>query len=444
MTDGRAAGDREPGDSSPDGRRLTAEQVLAAVLVAVAVTVTWRLAVPPARTWCCDASRYIEMARDPSRGVATPFAYRIVVPRLVHLLGGVPQDTFARVSLVLMAATGPLVYALARRLGAVHWAALLAMAGLLSSRAWLYYFSDPWLSDPATMLMVAAAFLVLVSGRLWLLAAVGVLFAGVRELFAGVAAPAFGWLLGRLGVVRAALAAGLVVLPGVVAYKWIVSTAPTGKDAQGFGQISLRTTIWLGKFIAERGGMAYFLTAAITLSLGCWWVLAVPSVWDRGVRRLLLWLLPVFGQFLIGGDWGRFALYAFPIVIPAAALTLQRLRPRWRAVVAAVLGLQLLVPLLDVAAGRMTLNRPGPAVPASVVLMAVMTAVLLAAHLSGRRRRPAPDTGVPRAPSAPGRDQQDVLAGDPVRRQVLQQPADRDDDAVVPPDGRAADARPPG
>jgi hypothetical protein len=437
--------------------RLTAEQVLVAVLVALAVTAIWRLVVPQSKPWCCDALQYLKMAQDPSRAVFTPWAYRIVVPRLVHLLGGDPLVTFSRVSLVLMAATGPLVYALARRLGAAHWAALLAMVGLLSTRAWLYYFDNPWLSDPATMFMVAVAFLLLVSDRPWLLAAVGIVFAGVRELFVGVAAPAFGWLLGRLGVVRAAVAAGLLVLPGAVAYKWIVSTAHAEGDVQGFEQVSWQTVVSLGRFIAHRGGMTYFVTATFTLSLGCWWVLAVPSLWDRNVRRLLLWLVPVFGQFLLGGDWGRFALYAFPVVIPAATLTLQRLRPRWRVAVMAALGLQLLVPLLDVAAERMTLNHPGRAVPASVLLMAVTAMVVASAYLPAKQVRPRPRPATvslqrmdltPRAAappwSAPGGDEQDVLAGEPVGGQPLQQPAYWDDDPVVSPYGRATDARPPG
>jgi hypothetical protein len=425
-------------------RWVRARETLIAALVSVGVSGIWRFVVPQSKGWCCDATQYLRMASDPSRGVATPFAYRIVVPRLVHLLGGVPEVTFSRVSFACMAATGPVVYLLARRLGAVHWAALLSMVGLLSTRAWLYYFDNPWLSDPATMLLVAVALLALVCGRLWLLAAVGVIFAGVRELFVGVALPTFGWLLGRLGVLRAALVAGLVVLPGVVTYKWIVSTAVTEKDAWGFGQISLQTTIWLGKFIADRGGMAYFVTATLTLSLGCWWVLAVPSLWDRNVRRLLLWLVPVFGQFVLGGDWGRFALYAFPVVIPAAALTLQRLRPLWRGVIATLLGLQLLVPLLDVATRKMTLNRPGPAVPATVVLMTLTAAALAAAWLAGQRRPgPEPERDSAPAPSAPGRDEQHVLAEEPVGGDPLEQPAHGDDHPVVSPDGRPADARPP-
>jgi hypothetical protein len=135
------------------------------------------------------------------------------------------------------------------------------------------------------------------------------------------------------------------------------------------------------------------LVVMIVLSFGCWWVLAVPSLGDDRIRRLLWWLIPVFGQFLFGGDWGRFALYAFPVVIPAAALTLQRLRPGARAVILAILGLQLLTPLLDMApAERMRLNSPGPSVPVTAALMAVTAVVLVAFSLAGRRGRTEPVT----------------------------------------------------
>jgi hypothetical protein len=119
----------------------------------------------------------------------------------------------------------------------------------------------------------------------------------------------------------------------------------------------------------------------------------VPSLWDERVRPLLWWLVPVFGQVVFGGDWGRFLLYAFPVVVPAAALTLQRLRPRVRAVVLPLLGLQLLTPLLDrVPADRMRLNQPGPSVPVTAALMAVTAAVLVGFAVADRRRRAEPAT----------------------------------------------------
>ena len=362
----------------------TVWQVLLALLVSLAVTAAWRKLLPLSVPSCCDAKQYLRLAEDPTQVVATPYAYRILVPYLAHLLGGVPRVTFDRISLACLVVTGPLVYVLARRLGAVHWAALLAMVGLLSSRAWVYYLYNPWLSDPSAMLLVAVAFLVIVSGRIWLLALVSVVFATGRELFLGLAAPAFGWMRGRLGTVRAALAAGLLVLPGWLVYQWIVRTVPS-KGVAGLGKISWHTVVELGPWFEHRGGVGFFFVAATTLSFGCWWILAAMSLGDPDLRRLLWWLIPVFGQFVLGGDWARFALYAFPVVVPAAALTLQRLQPRLRAVILAILGLQLLTPLLDRApAENLRLNQPGPSVAAIAVLMGVTALVLLAVRVWSR------------------------------------------------------------
>jgi hypothetical protein len=367
--------------------RVTVGQWLLALLVAVVVTAVWRKVLPLSVPRCCDARVYLTMAADPGHAVRSPYSSRVVLPWLTYRLGGDPQLTFDRISLACMVATGPLVYALSRRLGAVHWVALLAMVGLLSSRAWVFYLYDPWLTDPAAMLCVAAAFLAIVSGRVWLVAPIGVVFAGVRELYLGLAAPAFGWLRGRLGTLRAALAAGLLVLPGWLVHQWIVRTVPSTGGKEGF----LGSTIFgLGSWFSDRGGVGYLLVVAVVLSLGCWWVLALPSLGDDRVRPLLWWLVPVFGQFVFGGDWGRFALYAFPVVIPAATLTLQRLRPRARAAVLVLLGLQLLTPLLDRApADRMRLNQPGPSVPVTAALMVATAVVLVASAVADRRSEPA-------------------------------------------------------
>jgi hypothetical protein len=367
-----------PAESSTPSDRPTVGQLLLALLVALVVTAIWRKVLPLSVPRCCDARVYLTMAADPTHAVKSPYSSRILLPWLTHLLGGPPKLTFDRISLACM---------VARRLGAVHWAALLAMVGLLSSRAWVFYLYDPWLTDPAAMLLVAAAFLAIVSGRVWVVALVGIVFAGVRELYIGLAAPAFGWLRGRLGTLRAALTAGLLVLPGWLVYQWIVRTVPS-KDVPGGRGFKSQTIFGLGSWFADRGGVGYLLVVAVVLSFGCWWVLAVPSLGDSRIRPLLWWLVPVFGQFVFGGDWGRFVLYAFPVVIPAAALTLQRLRPRVRAVVLAILGLQLLTPLLDIApAERMRLNSPGPTVPVTAVLMAATVVVLVAFSVAGRRGR---------------------------------------------------------
>jgi hypothetical protein len=60
-------------------------------------------------------------------------------------------------------------------------------------------------------------------------------------------------------------------------------------------------------------------------------------------------------MFLLGCDWSRFAMYAFPLVVPAAALALQRARHR---------------PL------PLGLKHPGPSLAFTAVLMTLTTLAL--------------------------------------------------------------------
>ena len=376
-----------------------ADLALAGALAA-AVNGFWRLLVPLAAPGCCDALQYVTLAADPGQAVPTPYAYRGLVPRLVHLLGGDPAATFHLVSLVLLAVTGPIVYALCRRLGATHRLALAAMAALLSARGWTYYLHSPYMPDPAAFLLLSLAFLVLLSSsrRLWLLVPVTVLLAGVRELFAGLALPAYALLRRRPLDPKMAGLVGLLLLPAWLAYQWIVGHAPsTGVPA--LGRLSPHTVreIWdlrvLGIDAAgARTATMWWESLAQTfaMSLGVWWVLALGAWRDGRIRALAWWLVPVFANLLFGGDWSRFALYAFPVVVPAGALTLGRLEPVRRRALLVVVALQAYTPLADVAAGRLTLNRPGPSMGLTLVLMAV-TALLLwlpgsALHLAHGRR----------------------------------------------------------
>jgi hypothetical protein len=272
---------------------------------------------------------------------------------------------------------------LARQLGASPASALIATAGLLCSRGWTFYLADPWLSDPAALLLAAAAFVALGADRLRALAAILVPLAGTREIFAGLALPAWAWLRRRLGGRTAAGAVALVMLPGCLVWAWIVATVPSTGLA-GFGRLSAPVVaeVWRTRVTADGWRWA---ANAFAMSLGSWWVLAAASWRDPRVRSLAWWLPAVFGQCLLGADWSRFALYAFCVVIPAAAVTLER-APR-RGPLLALLGAQAAVPLLDVLAGQPALNHPGPSLAVTVALMVTTAAVLLVPAAGGGRPR---------------------------------------------------------
>jgi hypothetical protein len=80
---------------------------------------------------------------------------------------------------------------------------------------------------------------------------------------------------------------------------------------------------------------------------------------------------------LIGWDWGRYATYAFPVVMVAGAWTIQQQR-RYRPLLLALVATQAVVPVVDFAAGRPSLDGPGPSLPISLLLILATIVVLVA------------------------------------------------------------------
>jgi hypothetical protein len=354
-------------------RRELAHLLLAAGLSA-ASSLVWLRLLPEASTSCCDASQYLRMARDPGQAVLTPYSYRVLVPRLVHWLGTEPVLTFKLLSVVSLTLSGPLVWLFLRRLGLRRDLAWLAMLALLCSRGWTFYLYDPWLSDPAAFLLISALLVVFGEGlaRLGGSALLLAICAATRDLTLGFALPAYAFLRRRKLDGRAAVLAAAVVAPAVAVYAYVLATVPhTGLD----GVVeTVRVTvpgIYRAR-VLERG--PFWLANTFALSLGVWWPLALASWRDPRVRWLRWWLLPVFAQLALGGDWSRFALYAFPFVLAAGATTIENAREPRSLVVLAVA--QLGMPLLDL--GHPALNYPGPSLAATLLLMGVTTATLLA------------------------------------------------------------------
>jgi hypothetical protein len=387
---GAAAGRDEgaPRTAAP----ATPAQAAVAGAVAVALTGLWRLLSPlAAQPVCCDAGNYLRMAADPGEPVIRPHSSRVLVPWLTHLLGGAPA-TYHAISLACLAGALLVTYLLARRLGVGHGWALLAMAALGCSRGWVFYLYDPYLSDPAAFLLLAGTFLALVRARpTWLAAPLLVLAAGARELFAGTALPIYAWLRRRRLDARAALRTAALVAPAGVAYLLVLAVAPSLPPVD-YARPAGRVLAGILAKRMEQDGVLWF-ASAFAMSLGVWWPLAVAGLRDQPVRRLGWWLLPVLANCLIGWDWSRYATYAFPVVMPAAALALAR-APR-RGVLVAAVAAQAALPLADLAAGHLLLNQPGPSLPLSVLLMIVVGVVLLA----GRGRPTEPPV---RAAAAPG------------------------------------------
>jgi hypothetical protein len=354
---------------------VTAGQAAQAALLSAALTGFWLLVSPLAeQPVCCDAGEYLRLAEDPTGPILRPYSMRVLVPWLVHALGGDVVTTFHAVSLVCLAAAGWLTYLLARQLGVRHGYALLATAGLLCSRGWLFFFYDPYLTEPAAFLLLVAAFLVLVRNRrIWLIAPLLVLMAATREQFVGFALPTYFWLRQRrldwraLSQTVALLAPALVVFAALATLPKVLPPTPLSQP-MGFAYT-------LGRRM-EGDGWLWF-GSAFAMSLGVWWPLAVASLRVDRFRRLSWWLLPVLSYLvLIGWDWSRYAMYAFPVVMVAGAWTIAHQR-RYRSALVALVAFQAVVPVVDFLAGKPTLDDPGPSLPISLLLILATIAVLV-------------------------------------------------------------------
>jgi hypothetical protein len=351
----------------------TARQAAQAGVLSVLLTVFWLAVSPLARQpVCCDAGEYLRLARDPGTPVIRPYSARVLPPWLVHALGGDVATTFHAVSLVCLAITGLLVYLLARQLGVEHRYSLLAVAALLCSRGWVFFFYDPYLSDPAAFPLLTAAFLVLVYGRgRWPLAPLLVLLAATREQFVGFALPMYFWLRQRRLDWRALSETVGLLLPALVVFAAVVTWAPSLPTTQMSQPIGLGYTIHRRM---QQDGWLWF-GSAFGMSLGVWWPLAAASLRVDRFRRLSWWLIPVFADLLLGWDWSRYVLYAFPVVMPAGAWTIAR-HQRHRPLLLGLVALQAVLPVADFATGKLALNDPGPSLPITLLLILATIGVL--------------------------------------------------------------------
>jgi len=354
----------------------TAGQSLQAAALSAALTGLWLVISPLAQQpVCCDAGEYLRLASDPTDPVLRPYSMRVLVPWLVHVLGGDVVTTFHAVSLVCLAVTGWVLYLLARELGVGHRYALLATVGLLCSRGWLFFFYDPYLTEPAAFLLLTAAFLVLVRNRhLWLIAPLLALLAATREQFIGFALPTYFWLRQRRFDRRALARTVGLLLPALVVFAALAVLPKVLPPTPYSVPMGLAYTL---ERRMEGDGWLWF-GSAFAMSLGMWWPLAAASLRLDRFRRLSWWLLPVLAYLvLIGWDWGRYATYAFPVVMVAGAWTIQQQR-RYRPLLLALVAVQAVVPVADFVAGRPSLDGPGPSLPISLLLMLVTGIVLVA------------------------------------------------------------------
>jgi len=339
--------------------RVTAGQVVTATGLAGALTAVWLVLLPHAPFAGGDAFHYLNMALEPKAPAETPYAFRVLTPWLAHQLGGNSypgyNTMFRVITAAALAAAGPATYLICRRLGGTHLAGLVGVAGLLSLPGWLFNLYQPYLIDPVAMALTAWCTAAVLHGWTRVLPLLLTAAALARETTLWLVAPLYLTLRRRwidLGTAGSVL---LLMGPAILAM-WAARQA---QRVTGWPTVGELTAVGWKTVVDQRltTDPVGWLALAFAASLGMWWVLGLYG--RRSAGRLWWFLIPVFAQFALGADWSRFALYAFPVVVPAGVLAIWT-HPA-RAAFLALIGIQSVAALVDVAVGgKLYLNETPP------------------------------------------------------------------------------------
>lgn len=273
---------------------------------------------------------YERMASDPLGTHTFPFAYRIGVPWLVHMLPFAHTLSFELLAWSAAGGAAGFAYLLMRRLGASGGVAgALALLLALSPPMLLVGLREGRNVDAATALFMIAATLFAVERRLRPLAATLALGVVVREAELFIIPLAYALWAVRWWDPRAARRAALVGAPAVAIYAALHLAIPSVGVASvpGYGGPLLAARL----DILQTGLRDLPVEARRMFSIyGPLWLAAPLAL--RGMafaRRGLVLLAASLLSMTFALDWGRMIFLAAPLFYPAAAFTLAR-HPRWR------------------------------------------------------------------------------------------------------------------
>jgi hypothetical protein len=274
---------------------------------------------------------YERMAQHPLGTHTFPFAYRIGVPWLVHVL---PFGNTASFDLLAWLAAGGgagFAYLLMRRLEPSHrLAAGLALALALSPPMLLVGLREGRNVDAATVLFMMAATLFVVERRLRLLAVTLALGVIVREAELFVIPLAYAIWAERWWDARAARRAILVGLPAIALYIALHLTIPSVGMAQVPGYSGSLLGARFTVIESGLGDLGVELRRMFSI-YGPLWIAAPLALASMAfARRGLVLVAASLLSMTFALDWGRMILLSAPVFYPAGAYTLMR-HPRWKA-----------------------------------------------------------------------------------------------------------------
>jgi hypothetical protein len=274
-----------------------------------------------------DELIYELMAREPFDPHTFPFAHRIAVPTLVHLLPFSHDLSFSLLAWLSTAAVGGLAYVLMRRFGiGKPLAAGLALGLALSPTLFVASLREGRNVDPESVLVMFAGALAIVDRRPAVFGAIVLVGCLVREAALFLVPFAYAVWAQRWWDPRAARQTLLAALPAAVAYTALRLSVPAVHGDKVLGYDSL-----LGgrlEVLREAAARPATILRRIGLAFGPLWLVAPFALRDLPfARRGLVLLATCCVGMLFALVWGRIVFLAAPVVVVAAAWVLNT-RPR--------------------------------------------------------------------------------------------------------------------
>lgn len=289
-----------------------------------------------------DELIYERMAQAPFEPHTFPFAHRVLVPTLVHLLPFDHTFSFSALAWLATAACGSAVYVLLLRFGVSRrLAAALGICLALSPTLFVASIREGRNVDPESVLVMLAGALTIVDRRPVAFGAIVLVGAFIREAALFLVPLAYAVWAERLwdrAVLRRVVAASS---PAILAYAALRLTVPSlhreevpGYDSVFGGRVDVVKAVLERPFTGAR---------RVFLAYGPLWGVAPFALRDLPfARRGLVLVAGCVVSMTFALDWGRIILLAAPIFFVAAGWVL-RDRPRLAALaVAAFLGMNVI------------------------------------------------------------------------------------------------------
>jgi hypothetical protein len=291
-----------------------------------------------------DEPSYVQMAAHPLRAHKFPYAYRIAIPWLVHVLPFAHSTSFKILAWLVISASAGVLYTLLRDFEVPPWlAASLALGFALSPTYLAVLVRGGRDIDPASVLVLMLGCLFIVRRRLVALSITLLIGVAVRESTLFLIPLAYAvWAerpLDRQALRDVALV-GLVPAGVYIALRISIDTFGR-RTVPGYAS-SFFTNRWNIVKVALGGGSAGIEARRLAYTFGPLWLVAPFALRDlRFARRGLVLVVLCLAGMTFAYDWGRIIFLAAPVVYVAAGHVIRNRRWLAAAVVIALLAVDI-------------------------------------------------------------------------------------------------------